>query len=245
MLRSDVRLLVYPFDNPLGGYYMMLPGETVQQVLNQDKDEDLRLFLMQKLYVSCRKICLMWKAGDEAIVAEQSFYNTTIHESPALFGEDAINVHYHLEAMILFARSCLDVASVLFSTLLFQFPSSSKKDSFNDFLKQFIKIFPDHHLTEAFLNLREDKTSWLSALCGTEKGRSIRDKIAHQTEFPIEYVELNERSQKESPVVIVGDTYIPLSIFIDELRHNLISHYIDIENFIIECRQTTSNRNSI
>jgi hypothetical protein len=60
---------------------------------------------------------MMWEAGDRALQAEQEFYSTTLQSSPALYGEEALTLHYHLEALVVFARSALDIASPVFAEL--------------------------------------------------------------------------------------------------------------------------------
>jgi hypothetical protein len=67
------------------------------------------------------------------------FYSGTIDDSPALFGEDAANVHYHLEALVLFARSSLDIAAAAFGELLPSPFPRKRYDSFNDLLKAIAK----------------------------------------------------------------------------------------------------------
>lgn len=82
---------------------------------------------------------MMWHAGKEFLKAENEFYGTTIKEAPALFGESAVDVHYHLEAMVLFARSAMDIASTIFGwNLPDPFPKG-RYDSFNKIIKEIVK----------------------------------------------------------------------------------------------------------
>ena len=174
----------------------------------------------------------MWHASEQALVAEEQFYSVTIKDSPALFGEDAIKVHYHLEAMILFARSALDIASFLVGwSLPDPFPRK-RYDSFNDLIKNVLKEECRLSISDYFEKVRCDDLSWLSALAGITRGRSLRDKIAHQTEFPIDYRELNPPSEKESAIVWLGkgsDSFLPLEDFIEKLRIGVIEGYLCIE----------------
>lgn len=63
----------------------------------------------RKIEQSIRKMLRMWTAGDKAIEAEREFFATTIQPVPALLERHAVEVQYHWEAMIFFARSALDL----------------------------------------------------------------------------------------------------------------------------------------
>ncbi len=83
--------------------------------------------------------------------------------------------------------------------------------------------------------LRENKFSWLSIISNTHKGRSLRDKIAHQMEFPIDYIELNPKSEKRSAIVWIDrDSYLPLNDFINELRIGAINGFLDLETLCLK-----------
>jgi len=229
MFLFDLKILVYNNENPLDNKFRELPGITIEKLLKNDhfKPEN-KSYLIHKLTASCRKICLMWKAGNEALAEEEDFCSSTLKDAPALFGDDAINVYYHLEALILFARATLDIASGLFSCFIFE---EKSYDSFNKFTKQLIRTFPNDEISQEYSRLRNEDISWFSIICGTEKGRSLRDKIVHQTEFPIEYIEISDKSEKEYAHVRIGDNYFLLSKFIDEFRYNIASNYIKLEKF--------------
>src|SRR5574341_1512504 len=135
--RDELEVLVYHegvFDNR----YPKLPGTTLWHLLEERSADPKTPLLQSKLFDSCRKLCLMWYAGDCALDAEAEFYASTLHDSPALFGEDAINVHYHLEALVLFARSALDIASCPFGALLPPPFRPKAFDSFNDLVKALV-----------------------------------------------------------------------------------------------------------
>jgi len=133
---------------------------------------------------------MMCIAAERAKAAEADFYSTTIRDAPALFGDDAIEVAYHLESFIFFARSSLDVSSVIFGEFLL----NKDYDSFNDLSKAILKMGSKlKTLSDHVSTLRKDDYSWFSVLCGTERGRALRDKVAHQTGFPIDYEEQSLR----------------------------------------------------
>jgi hypothetical protein len=132
---------------------------------------------------------MMWVAGDRAIEAEAEFYSATYHDSPALFGEEAVNLHYHLESFVLFARSALDIASRLFGALLPEPFQKKRFDSFNDLVKAIMASSQPPGLVATFKGLRDDPFSWPSFVADVQKGRSLRDKLVHQIGFPIEYMD--------------------------------------------------------
>jgi len=229
--RDYLEYCIYP-QSAFADRFSVLPGYQIANYIRYACDiegADVE-HLESKLFQSCRKLCLMWYAGDQALIAETDFYSITTKDSPALFGEDAIKVHYHLEAMVLFARSALDIASFLFGWTLPDPFTRKRYDSFNDLIKAILKGDRRLEISNYFETTRADEYSWLSLIAGIDRGRSLRDKIAHQTEFPIDYMELNPPSEKESPIVRLGkDRYLPLEEFIERLRMGVIRGYLGIE----------------
>jgi hypothetical protein len=219
------------FDGALGNRYTLLPGTRLVSALESLAlgPEKIRR-MTSKIEQSCRKTALMWRAGDLAQTAEREFYCTTLSDAPALFGEDAVNVHYHLEAFVLLARSALDIGAGVFGELLPDPFPRKRYDSFNDLLKAIVKSANPPALAAGVQSWRDDKHSWLSIIADIEKGRSLRDKLAHQMGFPLAYAELNPISERESAVVIVSDNYQPpLPEFIERLRTGVVSCYLDFE----------------
>jgi hypothetical protein len=233
MNHSYLEVCVYPQD-AFDKKYDILPAIRLYDALEDyfNLPDDLLSKIQKKLEQSSRKLCMMWHASREALKAENDFYSTTIKDAPALFGEDAIYVHYHLESMVLLARSAMDVASTTFGwTLPDPFPKKNF-DSFNKVLKNISKQ-PPPGLGEYINELRDDNQSWLSLIAGTSKGRSLRDKLSHQTSFPIQYVELYPPSEKEYPVVKVEDNLIPLEEFVDTFCHGVITGFLNIEQYCL------------
>lgn len=221
------------YDTALSKARPELPGDRLQAMFRR-MTPDRRDRLQGRLERTCRKLCLMWQAGDWALEADKEFGTSTLREAPALFGNEAVCVHYHLEALVLFARSALDIGAGIFGELLPKPFLQKRYDSFNDLVKQIGKSGPPG-LQLFFLPLRGSETSWLSILCGAERGRSLRDKIAHQTEFPLDYIELNPNSEKEYPVVHFGATRLPIPLpeFIGELRNGVINGFMRIEEVCV------------
>jgi hypothetical protein len=206
-----------------------LPGVSLEKTLNEFT-VDNREIIHAKLVQSCRKLCMMWFASEQALEAEREFYSTTIKDAPALFGEDAIKINYHLESFVLIARSALDVASGVFGRLLPPPFKNGRYDSFNKLIKELQNHRSRLSRSDYFDELRANKKSWLSIISGHEKGRSLRDKIAHQTEFPLDYAELHPRSEKKSPIVILDkETWLVMDLFVDTLRRGVIECFIKLE----------------
>lgn len=186
-------------------------------------------FEQRRLEQACRKLCLMWQAGDSALEVERDFWTATCQEVPMLFGNEEVLVHYHLEALVLFARSSLDICSGAFGGLLPDPFPRRRFDSFNKLLKALERHGPGS-VWEYFEPLRRSPTSWLSITTGTQRGRSLRDKISHQMEFPLEYKELHPPSQKEYAVVSLDDgALIPLPEFVRVLRHGVLEGFSELE----------------
>jgi len=212
-----------------------LPGLQLEDLLINSSRQDSE-YLYTKLVQSCRKLCMMWYASEQALEAEREFYSSTIKDAPALFGEHAIKINYHLESFVLIARSAMDIGAGVFGPMLPSPFKCKRYDSFNSLIKDMQK---DGNQVEClsgyFEKLRADPTSWVSIISGSTKGRSLRDKLAHQTEFPLDYAELNPLSEKESPIVILDkDNWLPLNTFVDRLREGVIEGYMELEAMCCE-----------
>lgn len=70
---------------------------------------------------------------------------------------------------------------------------------------------------------------------------SLRDKLAHQTEFPIDYTELNPNSEKRYAVVKMDDDFIPLQDFIDNLCHGVINGSLEFEKHCLAHIERVNN----
>lgn len=214
------------------------PGMWLEEVF-VDKDIILDIpsnidkeYLLYKLAQSCRKLCMMYYASEKALKTERDFYSTTLKESPCLFGREAIELGFYLEAYVLLARASLEIASNVFGYLLPEPFNKKRYDSFNYLIKEIVKHEENLEISKYFIELREDKKSWLSIISDTEKGRSLRDKLAHQTEFPIIYTELYPWTEKEFPVVLIDkNDFIELDDFVKKLREGVVEGFRILEQY--------------
>jgi hypothetical protein len=232
---SYLEACIYP-ENAFDGHFKLLPGERIEKLLAKISTDNIAIDLLErKLHQSCHKLCLMWKAGKHSIEAEKEFYALTYNSSPALYGNDAIKVNYHLEALVFFARSSLDIASTIFGYLLPEPFTKKRYDSFNKLVKG-ITVGDDRiEIAPYFEKLRENQESWLSIISNTNRGRSLRDKIAHQMDFPIDYIELDPLSERRRAIVWVDqDRYLPLLEFVQNLKFGVIECFLLMENICIK-----------
>lgn len=229
MFKSYLETCIYP-EKIFGGSFERLPGVELHDLLECNFEISHQEFftLRGKVEQSTRKLCMMWHAAEEAIKTEQNFYQSTIQDAPALFGEDAVCLYYHLEAMVLFARSAMDVASTAFGLTLPDPFVRKRYDSFNGLIKAIEKL-DSYPLAEYFKPLRKDDVSWVSVIAGTERGRSLRDKIAHQTDFPIDYIDIGEYTEKRHAVVLLDSKKIPLPDFTRNLCLGVLNGYLKLE----------------
>ncbi len=229
--------LVYGSDTPFRSAWSRLPFEKFPTHF----DEIIQLFHLDSTQIdtmgakvenACKKILMMWYAGQKTMDWENEFMSTQNRHFPTLIWDDEIEFLYHLEAMILFGRSALDISAYIFAKFLL----NSRMDSFNHFRKALMnvsdpKVAP---LKKILLCKQANKTSWLNILCGSKRGRSVRDKIAHQTIARIEYLETSSNSEKEYCHVVIYDKTVPLEEFIDELCKGVIHFCISAEDIIMD-----------
>jgi hypothetical protein len=194
-----------------------------------------------KIEHSIRKMLMMWSAGEKALQAERDFYSGTIQEAPALMGQDAVEVQYHCEALVFFARSSMDLAGYAFGKLLPPPLSVKRADSFNDLLKAIVKQGPDHRLVTIIESWRVAEPAWLPLIAGLEKGRSLRDQLAHQKGFPLRYRDISLFSEKRSAVVVLNDNdAIPLKRLIETLRVGVVEAFRTFEDVCVDYHSKAS-----
>lgn len=220
------------YDGAFDGRYDPLPGIGLAVALDLSElvSEDWQR-TGRKIEQSIRKMLMMWVAGDKALKAEQEFYETTIQDAPALLGRHAVEVQYHCEAMIFFARSALDLAAYAFAKLLPPPLALKRTDSFNDLLKTIVASEEHQALGELVERWRSDEPAWLPLVADVEKGRSLRDQLAHQMGFPINYRDISMETEKRSAVVVIGDNApIALDALVETLRTGVLGAFRSLEN---------------
>lgn len=194
-------------------------------------DESHLDILARKIENTCRKIVMMSKAGAKTINCEKEIMLGQDRELPTLIWDDEIELLYHLEAMILFGRSALDIAAYVFSTFLLK----KRTDSYNKFC-QSIKNTSDLKLLalREIINSKESiDTSWLNILRGSAKGRSLRDKIAHQTVVKIEYEKIKSNDEDLYCHVVTKGKAIPLEEFVKEVIEGVIDFCLMAEDIVL------------
>lgn len=75
MLRSYLELCIYP-ERVFGGQFKTLPGVRLHDIIEDNFDIEHETFfsIRSKLEQSCRKICMMLHAAEEAIEAEKKIF---------------------------------------------------------------------------------------------------------------------------------------------------------------------------
>jgi hypothetical protein len=245
MLRGKTLDLIYGPVADIKERYGREPGREIMNffvnLVEQNKmDKEKEELLYSKVENYSRKLCMMDFAGEQAIVAERDFISTQNRECPSLIWEDEIKILYHLESMILFGRSALDIASYFFSSFLIKPYGKKRLDSFNK-LSKYIEKSNDESLLklkQLLKDLGQDDFSTYRLLCGSERGRSLRDTIAHQTIIRIEYLETKENSEKEYCHVIINHVPIPLKLFISKICLEVMYIFFTIEDLIIDIHKT-------
>jgi hypothetical protein len=230
------------FEGALDNRFDPLPGIRLAEALDLShlEAEDWKR-TGAKIEHSVRKMLMMWTAGEKALEAERDFYSTTVQEAPALYGTGAVEIQYHCEALVFFARSAMDLAGYAFGKLLPPPLSVKRADSFNDLLKAIVKQGPDHPLATLIESWRVAEPAWLPLIAGLEKGRSLRDQLAHQKGFPLHYRDISLSSEKRSAIVALSHSdAIPLKALVETLRLSVVEAFRTFENVCVDYQAKAS-----
>ena len=148
-----------------------------------------------------------------------------------LIGVYEIEVLYHIEAMVLFARSILD----LFTYVSAFFLINLRLDSFTKFFKKIIKSTDNDLklLRVKFNSYLDDKSSWIYFLSSLN-GRSLRDQIAHQTIIKLNYQEISKTSDKVYCHINFNGKLVPLNEFVENVCSGVINYFLFTEDLIIK-----------
>lgn len=171
---------------------------------NDDKDIKEKVnYLYNKVLTVHQKLTMMMFAEYHIKKAKNDFECKQNMDVPAFYGLDCTSILFYVESMIVFARNALDVAASVYNDLIFE----KRSDSFNDFSKRILKSeeISLKKLKDYFEKSTQDKISVYRLLCGSKKGRALRDIIIHQANIKLEYLEYKESSEKERLFLVLKD----------------------------------------
>lgn len=178
-------------------------------------------FLYDKALAVHQKIAMMLYAKNRFIEIKEDFESTQNMNVPAFYGMGKTGLLFYFEGMIIFARNVLDVAAFVYSDLFFD----QRIDSFNKFMKK-VKESEDpllEELKQYYIKEEKGETSTLRLLCGSEKGRALRDIIVHQANVHMAYHEYKENSEKEHLFLEVKDVApIDMDFFMSYFTQDVI-----------------------
>ena len=170
--------------------------------------------LYDKALAVHQKIAMMSYAKEKFLEMREDFESTQNMSIPALYGMGKTVLLFYFESMIVFARNVLDVVAFVYSDLFFE----QRMDSFNKFMK---KVKKSEDFKQYYSRVEEEFT--LRVLCGTEKGRALRDIIVHQANVHLEYREYKENSEKEHLFLEVKDlSPIDIDFFLYHFTQDVI-----------------------
>lgn len=198
---------------------------------DQSKEIDEKFdFLYEKALAAHQKIAMMMYAKSKFLEIQEDFESTQNMDIPALYGMGKTELLFYFESMIIFARNTLDIVAYIYSDLFFD----QRMDSFNKFVKKIKKSESSvlAELKQFYNELEEDEMSALKVLCGTEKGRALRDIIIHQANVRIGYYEYKKDSEKERLFLEVKDKKL---IDIDFFIFYFTQEVIDIMELTNKC----------
>ena len=189
------------------------------QNISDEIDESYNRFYDKALAMQ-QKLAMMQYAIHNYHLVKADFESTQNMIIPALYGMGKTKILFYVESAIVFARNSLDVSASIYSDILL----NRREDSFNELCKKIDKqddsIFDDFKGKKA--SWQEDSLNAFNLLCGTSKGRALRDIIIHQTNVNLVYDEFKENSEREKLFIILKDFgQIDLDSFINQFTLEL------------------------
>lgn len=165
-----------------------------------ETDEKYTLFYNKALALQ-QKIVMMQYAKANYFIAKADFESTQNMTIPAFYGMGATGILFYIETIVVLARNALDISASIYSEILL----NTKNDSFNDLSKKILKgdnkLFTD--LKHAIEKWGDNPISAYRLLCGTTKGRALRDIIIHQSVINLQYFEYKVNSEKEKLFLVL------------------------------------------
>lgn len=217
-IRVESTLSQYDFrPNYVGGSQTAQSGYILSNYLNREyKNGNLRYETYEEFMYTIgkchEKYNMMYYATQRALEAKHEFEVTQNMDIPCLFGEDETTIRFYVESMFLFTRAALDYAAGLFSCYMLTF----KIDSFNKLCKNILKDRTRHiELAEMIEFAKEGELNVINLLSGNEKGKALRDQIAHKNSIRLEYKEYKEGSEKERLYIVINKTFLVFEDFLN------------------------------
>ena len=174
----------------------------VERKYSEVDNEKLNHFYDRAL-TTHQKLIMMMFAKWNFHKAKDEFEGTQNMNIPALYGMGNTMIVFYIESMIVFARNALDVSAKIYGDILLE----RDIDSFNKFSKYILRSTREEFkdLKQYFIEQGESSLSAFRLLCGSERGRALRDVIIHQANVRLEYHEYKENSEKEHLFLILKD----------------------------------------
>ncbi|MFW9875798.1 MAG: hypothetical protein ACFFG0_22060 [Candidatus Thorarchaeota archaeon] len=147
-----------------------------------------------------------------------------------LIGIYEIEVLYHIEALVLYARSILDIFTYVAAFFLINL----RLDCFTKFCKKILNSSDSslEKLKNEIQSYLKHNFNWIYILSSIS-GRSLRDKIAHQTLIRLEYKEIKETSDKVYCHINFNGNLIPINDFVENVSKGVINFCLFIEDLIL------------
>lgn len=217
------------------------PFRRIEKLLNGDEikgliDHEELAYLKRKVENSCSKLVMSMRAAGKAIDKERDFILTQNRECPALYGEEEIEIVFYAESLILFSRASLDILSTFLGKVLLNPIMSVRIDSFNKLIKKIYSI-EDESLNgfKSLFDVEDEETfNWMKVLCGSSRGRAVRDQIVHQKNLSVYYDEYMEGSEKEKCFVECLGYGLSFDYFVSYMTLSILEIMYQMEDFIMD-----------
>lgn len=221
----------YPFDIeterlPFSRIYYHL-----NKIAKKEKLDDFtKSIIISKIENASKRLLMMLMARKNAIETELNARLEVNQYLDPLIGLYEIEVLYHIEAMVLFARSILDFFTYVSAFFLINL----RLDSFTKFFKKIMESTNKNLelLKSKCKSYLDGKGNWIYVLSSLN-GRSLRDQIAHQTIIKLDYHEISETSDKVYCHINFNGELIPLKEFVDNVCNGVINFCLFSEDLII------------
>lgn len=212
-------------------------GQKYPENISEEIDNTFDHFYDKALAMQ-QKLAMMQYAIYNYHLVKADFESTQNMTIPAFYGMAKTKILFYVESAIVFARNSLDVSACIYSDILL----NRREDSFNELCKKIEKqedsIFDDFKAKKS--SWQENDLNAFNLLCGTSRGRALRDIIIHQTNVNVEYDEYKENSEREKLFIILKDFgQIDLDEFIEYFTFELYNIFIECNNL---CKKVLNSK---